>query len=125
MDSTTPSLIHTLGNWLHVLQTQGGQGRVFQEAFPELHAQVERFGALLDDLEEKGAEMPDALYQVAANLLTVLDIAWDGSQGASAPEDFAQAYELLLCSLVALTEESAALENDFESVASEQSGLDL
>jgi hypothetical protein len=30
---------------------------------------------LLDELEEKGAEVPDALFQVAANLLSVLDIA--------------------------------------------------
>lgn len=99
--------------------------RIFERAFPELHAQVEQFGFLLDDLEEKGAEVPDVLFQVAANLMTVLDIAWDGSQGLSGPEDFAEAYELLHCSLLVLCEESAALENAFETLASEQSGVDL
>lgn len=126
MDSATPALIHTLGNWLSVLQSQGDErGSVFEGAFPELHAQVEQFGDLLTELEEKGADVPDALFQVAANLLTVLDIAWDGAQGESSPEDFAEAYELLECSLIVLSEESAALENVFESIASEQSGVDL
>ena len=126
MDSSAPALLQTLGNWLFVLQSQGDQhGSVFERAFPELHAQVEQFGSLLDELEEKGAEVPDALFQVAANLLTVLDIAWDGAQGGSSDEDFAEAYQLLECSLVVLSEESAALENVFESIASEQSGVDL
>ncbi|MCW5865655.1 MAG: hypothetical protein KIS61_00195 [Candidatus Eremiobacteraeota bacterium] len=126
MDSATPALIQTLSNWLSVLQSQGNErGSVFERAFPELHAQVEQFGSLLEELEEKGAEVPDALFQVAANLLTVLDIAWDGAQGESSDEDFAEAYELLECSLMVLSEESAALENVFESIASEQSGVDL
>jgi len=86
---------------------------------------VEQFGTLLDELEEKGAEVPDALFQVAANLLTVLDIAWDGAQGLTSSEDYAEAYELLQCSLIVLSEESASLENVFETIASEQSGLDL
>lgn len=98
---------------------------MFERAFPELHAQVEQFGNLLEELEEKGAEVPDALYQVAANLLTVLDIAWDGAHGSSCDEDFAEAYELLECSLTVLSEESTALEDVFESIASEQSGVDL
>lgn len=115
-----------MGNWLHVLQSQGdNRSSVFERAFPDLHAQVEQFGSLLDELEEKGAEVPDALFQVAANLLTVLDIAWDGSQGLTSSEDFAEAYELLQCSLMVLSEESAALENVFETIASEQSGVDL
>lgn len=126
MDSATPALIQTLSNWLSVLQSQGNErGSVFERAFPDLHAQVEQFGSLLEELEEKGAEVPDALFQVAANLLTVLDIAWDGAQGESSDEDFAEAYELLECSLMVLSEESAALENVFESIASEQSGVDL
>lgn len=126
MDNATPALIQTLGNWLSVLQSQGTErGSVFERAFPELHAQVEQFGSLLEELEEKGAEVPDALFQVAANLLTVLDIAWDGAQGESSDEDFAEAYELLECSLLVLSEESTALENVFESIASEQSGVDL
>jgi hypothetical protein len=126
VDSATPALIQTLSNWLSVLQSQGNErGSVFERAFPELHAQVEQFGSLLEELEEKGAEVPDALFQVAANLLTVLDIAWDGAQGESSDEDFAEAYELLECSLMVLSEESAALENVFESIASEQSGVDL
>ena len=126
MDSTTPALIHTLGNWLYVLQSQGHErASVFERAFPELHAQVEQFGTLLVELEEKGAEVPDALFQVAANLLTVLDIAWDGAQGVSNAEDFAEAYELLECSRIVLAEEGAVLENVFETIASEQSGVDL
>lgn len=126
MESTAPALIHTLGNWLRVLQSQGDErGSLFERAFPELYAQVEHFGALLEELESKGAEVPDSLFQVAANLLTVLDIAWDGSKGVSLPEDFDEAYELLHCSLVALTEENAALEDVFESLASKQHGVDL
>lgn len=126
MDSTTPALIDILGNWLHILQSQGvDRSSHFERAFPELHAQVEQFGTLLDELEEKGAEVPDALFQVAANLLTVLDIAWDGAHGLTSSEDYAEAYELLQCSLIVLSEESASLENVFETIASEQSGLDL
>jgi len=127
MDSTAPALIHTLGNWLHALQArEGNSSQVFERAFPELHAQVDQFGSLLNELEEKGTEVPDALFQVAANLLQVLDIAWDSAHGlTTSSEDFAEAYELLQCSLVVLSEESAALENVFESIASEQSGVDL
>lgn len=98
---------------------------MFERAFPELYDQIEHFGALLVELESKGAEVPDSLFQVAANLLTVLDIAWDGSKGASLPEDFDEAHELLSCSLVVLCEENAALNNVFESLASNQNGVDL
>ncbi|ODT76964.1 hypothetical protein ABS71_02880 [bacterium SCN 62-11] len=126
MDTTAPALIHTLGNWLYVLQEQDAEeAQVFERVFPDLHAEVAHFGMLLEELEEKGAEVPDVLFQVATNLFQVLDIAWDSLQGASGAEDFAEAYQLLQCSLVAMTEEKTALENLFESMASEQSGVEL
>lgn len=126
MDTTAPALIHTLGNWLHVLQAQDMENAlVFEQVFPDLHAEVSHFGALLEELEEKGAEVPDVLYQVATNLLQVLDIAWDGSQGASSAEDYFEAFELLQCSLTAMMEERVALENLFESLASDHEGVDL
>mgnify|MGYP003382314737 CR=1 FL=1 len=126
MDSTAPSLIHTLAIWLQVLQSHKGESsRGFESAFLDLHAQVEQFGSLLSELEEKGAEVPDVLFQVAANLFHVLDISWDCSLGQNRSEDFAEACELLHCCLMALNEENAALENAFESIASEQSGVSL
>ncbi len=98
---------------------------MFERAFPELYTQVEHFGALLEELESKSAEVPDSLFQVAANLLTILDIAWDASKGASLPEDFEEAHELLHCSLMVLCQENAALNDVFESLASNQNGVDL
>lgn len=119
-------MIHILGSWLHGLQAQDPERtQGFTQAFPELRAELIQFGSLLEELDGKGAEVPDALFQAATNLLQVLDILWDAAHGLSGAEDFVEAHELLGCSLVVLNQEGAIVENLFESLASEQSGMDL
>lgn len=83
------------------------------------------FGCLLDNLEERGAEVPDSLFQVAAYFLQVLDIVWDQAHGNADETVSEQGLEYLGYIRMTLLNECAILENTFETLASSQSGVEL
>jgi hypothetical protein len=126
VDSASPALILELSDWVQALHLgKAGAAVAFTEAYPNLRAQVDALGALLDSLEQTGAEVADTLFQVASNLLQVLDIAWDAAQESMGVEDFEEASVLLAASYAALVEETSSVEEMLEELSTADGGVDL